>query len=439
MQKNTVLEEKDITTNIVNWWVRAWNSIITIGISDDTPSWDKKKTRLLNGICVMASIVYIAFVFSYASSREHLVFWESLQAAFFYLIPIALNYYKYHNLASHFFCIYNIVCYSFFAITHGEVDGVEYQLLTSSIAAMLFFRSIKRILIYFFLNLVFFWICKYSFKVMKPILTMPNGENLYVQNQTLLFILCFLIVYYFRTENTRQEHLLEKKNNNLSEEKQKSDDLLLNILPAEISNELKNTGKTAARSYKMVTVMFADFVDFTKIAEKLNPEELVFAIGEYFETFDKIIEKYEVEKIKTVGDAYVCAAGLPNPTSDNATVMTKVAFDFLGAINELRMQRQMNGKEAFDVRIGINTGSVVAGVVGIKKFAYDIWGDTVNTAARMQEKSLHNRINISGATYQYVKDQFDCEYRGKIEAKNKGEIDMYFVKRARESIVVGPL
>lgn len=264
---------------------------------------------------------------------------------------------------------------------------------------------------------------------------MPNGENLYVQNQTLLFILCFLIVHYFQTENRRQEKLLETKNASLMEEKQKSDNLLLNILPEQISNELKDTGKTKARSYERVSVMFADFVDFTKVAEKLNPEDLVFTIGEYFEAFDKILEKYEVEKIKTVGDAYVCAAGLPNPSLDNACLMVRVAFNFLEAIDELKVRHQLNGKEAFDVRIGINTGSLVAGVVGFKKFAYDIWGDTVNTAARMQEKSMPNRINISGTTYEHIKGEFDCEYRGKIAAKNKGEIDMYFVTSTKGALV----
>lgn len=214
----------------------------------------------------------------------------------------------------------------------------------------------------------------------------------------------------------------------LQEEKQKSDDLLLNILPEEIALELKQSGKAEARNYNCATVMFADFVDFTKIGEKITPEELVTAISAYFEAFDLIIEKYGIEKIKTVGDAYICAAGLPVPTNDNASVMIKSAIEFAQTIKKLNDDRQSRGSVTFNVRIGVNTGPLVAGVVGAKKFAYDIWGDTVNTAARLQEKGEAGKINISGATFEKIKDEYQCIYRGKIKAKNKGEIDMYFVE-----------
>lgn len=214
----------------------------------------------------------------------------------------------------------------------------------------------------------------------------------------------------------------------LTKEKKKSDDLLLNILPEEVATELKQSGKAQARNYRLATVMFADFVEFSRIGEKIPPEELVAAISEYFEAFDAIIERYTVEKIKTVGDAYICAAGLPIPTTDNALVMIKVAGDFLEAVKKLKEKRRLQGRIVFDVRIGINTGPLVAGVVGIKKFAYDIWGDTVNTAARLQEKGEAGRINISGTTHDQIRHIFTCTYRGKISVKNKGEIDMYFVE-----------
>ncbi len=251
-----------------------------------------------------------------------------------------------------------------------------------------------------------------------------------------LVLIMFLITTVFEREKKYMLHKLAQKNEVIEAEKQKSENLLLNILPEEISAELKATGKTKAHSYETATVMFADFVNFTLIGEKLSPEELVLTIGAYFETFDIIIEKYGIEKIKTVGDAYICAAGLPIPTTDNALVMIQVAFDFLEAMKELSAHRRMNGQEIFEVRIGINTGPLVAGVVGIKKFAYDIWGDTVNTAARMQEMGLPNRINISGSTYELVKNEFDCEYRGKIEAKNKGQIDMYFINKGNIDALV---
>lgn len=260
--------------------------------------------------------------------------------------------------------------------------------------------------------------------------------------KTLLFILCFIgiiqliFILSLVFENGKNAALnkLAQRNKMIVAEKQKSEMLLLNILPEEISNELKQTGKTKAHSYDMATVMFSDFVNFTRIGERLTPEELVSAIAEYFETFDLIIERYGIEKIKTVGDAYICAAGLPIPTTDNALIMIQVAFDFLKALDDLNEKRYVKGQVIFNIRVGINTGPLVAGVVGIKKFAYDIWGDTVNTAARLQEKGEAGRINISGSTYDLIKQAYPCTYRGKIEAKNKGQIDMYFVEKSVRSV-----
>jgi class 3 adenylate cyclase len=177
--------------------------------------------------------------------------------------------------------------------------------------------------------------------------------------------------------------------------------------------------------------MFSDFVSFTKVAEKLSPEELLHLIGKYFEAFDKIVEEYHAEKIKTVGDAYICASGLPLKNEQHATDMVSIAFEFLSAVEKINKEQAENDQAVFNVRIGLSSGPVIAGVIGTKKFAYDIWGDTVNTAARMQEKGEMNRINVSGATYEKIKDHFLCEYRGKIEAKNKGMIDMYFVEGRR--------
>ncbi|MDB5284486.1 MAG: adenylate/guanylate cyclase protein, partial [Bacteroidota bacterium] len=220
---------------------------------------------------------------------------------------------------------------------------------------------------------------------------------------------------------------LQKAYNSLELEKKRSEELLNNILPEEVSEELKQSGKTKARSYEQVTVMFADIQGFTKISEQLSAEEIVSGIDEYFEAFDKIVERFGIEKIKTIGDAYLCAGGIPVIMEDHARKVVLAATEFLQAVVTLKNQREEQGKPGFNFRIGIHSGPVVAGVVGIKKFAYDIWGDTVNTASRMQQNSEPNRINISQSTYQLVKDHFKCEYRGEIEAKNKGKQKMYFV------------
>ena len=222
------------------------------------------------------------------------------------------------------------------------------------------------------------------------------------------------------------ENKVEERTNELSVEKKKSDDLLLNILPEEVARELKQTGRTTPRSYEVATVMFTDFVNFTQHSEKLSPEELVNLIDTCFKRFDEIISRHHIEKIKTIGDAYLCVSGLPDTKDHNAENVVRAALEIIGVIKELQQQEAEKGY--FNIRIGIHTGPLVAGVVGDKKFAYDIWGDTVNTAARMEQSSESNRINISQSTYELVKDKFNCSFRGKQPAKNKGLIEMYFVE-----------
>lgn len=254
-------------------------------------------------------------------------------------------------------------------------------------------------------------------------------NNLYITVTAVALLLTSIIgVLFIQRQKTLRE--LAEKNKIIAEEKKRSDELLLNILPAEVMHELKASGKTQARNYAKATVLFADIKDFTTISEQLTPEELIEALDTYFERFDKVIEKYDIEKIKTIGDAYVCAGGVPTKSENNPDVVVKAALEFIEEINKLKAERTKSGLPTFEFRMGIHTGQLVAGVIGIRKFAYDIWGDTVNMAARMQQSGEPNKVNISGSTYALVKDKFSCIYRGKIEAKNKGEIEMYFVEKA---------
>ena len=207
-------------------------------------------------------------------------------------------------------------------------------------------------------------------------------------------------------------------------ERKKSDALLLNILPEEVASELKVNGTTKARHFENVTVLFTDFVNFTEAGERMKPQALIDELHACFKAFDEITDKYNIEKIKTIGDAYLAVAGLPSADSKHAENAVKAAIE----INTFIADRHAKlGNSTFSIRIGIHSGSVVAGIVGVKKFAYDIWGDAVNTAARMEQNSEAGKINISQATYELVKDKFTCEYRGEIDAKNKGELKMYFV------------
>lgn len=211
-------------------------------------------------------------------------------------------------------------------------------------------------------------------------------------------------------------------------EKAKSENLLQNILPLEVATELKETGSTKAKNFDRVTVLFTDFINFTAIAEKLDAKELVSEINHYYTSFDNIICKYGIEKIKTIGDSYMCAGGLTGGNKLSVENTLNAAIEIREFMFSEKQKRTLAGKIFFEVRIGIHSGPVIAGIVGTKKFAYDIWGDTVNIASRMETSGEAGKINISGSTYELVKDKFNCNYRGKIQTKNKGEIDMYFVE-----------
>ena len=243
-----------------------------------------------------------------------------------------------------------------------------------------------------------------------------NEQTFFIAGIVLLLLVIGIVLRNYNTQ--------KRTNTLLSSEKKRSDDLLLNILPAEVATELKEKGTSTAKYFDNVTVMFTDFVDFTGAGMRMSPQQLVDELHTCFKTFDEIVRKHGIEKIKTVGDAYLAVSGLPLPDAKHAEKIVKAALEIRDFMQERKSQM---GDRTFDVRIGIHSGNVVAGIVGVIKFAYDIWRDTVNTAARMEEHSAAGKINISETTYDLVKDKFTCEYRGEIEAKNKGMMKMYFV------------
>ncbi len=218
----------------------------------------------------------------------------------------------------------------------------------------------------------------------------------------------------------------KKSNQIISVEKKKSDDLLLNILPEEVAQELKEKGTAQAKLYENVTILFTDFVGFTKVAEQLTPEQLVNELHQCFKAFDGIVERHHLEKIKTIGDAYMAVSGLPISSAEHAVRAAAAAQDMQQFI-QARNQSRSDQSHTLQVRIGLHSGSVIAGIVGTKKFAFDIWGDAVNLASRMESSGEPGKINLSGSTYALIQSKYPCTYRGKIEAKNKGNVDMYFI------------
>lgn len=253
----------------------------------------------------------------------------------------------------------------------------------------------------------------------------------------LIFGLIILFVVRWRTaqlmrDKEKLEQTVSDRTADLVEEKRKSDDLLLNILPEEIAEELKAKGHAEAKGYDIVSVIFTDFVGFTAMSARLEPEEVVERINACFKGFDLIMEKYGIEKIKTIGDAYMAASGLPKPNPNAVENAILAALEMQEFISKRQTAFKNEGKQSFVMRLGIHTGPVVAGIVGVKKFQYDIWGDTVNTAARMESNGEMGKVNISNDTYLLVKNNplFVFEHRGKLEAKGKGKMDMWFVGMA---------
>ena len=255
-------------------------------------------------------------------------------------------------------------------------------------------------------------------------------------------LLLFLIVILMRRRThilikerqRRLEELIAERTEELQHEKAKSDKLLANMLPRGTAEEIMSKGKAAKTKYNFVTVLFSDIQGFTRIAEEMNPEVLIDELDRFFFHFDSVAEKFRIEKIKTIGDAYMCAGGIPERNRTNPVEVVLAALEMQKYMKIMREDPANTAAKFWDIRIGIHTGTIIAGVVGHKKLTYDIWGDTVNTASRMESSGEAGKTNISGTTYEFVKEYFTCEYRGRMPVKYKGDLDMYFVTGIRPEL-----
>jgi class 3 adenylate cyclase len=238
-----------------------------------------------------------------------------------------------------------------------------------------------------------------------------------------LVVIVFFIVRDFDTRAERALKLVE-------EEQKKTQELLLNILPEEVAEELKATGRATAREFGEVTILFSDFKNFTEVSSRMSPQELVEELNVCFYAFDAIMRRHNVEKIKTIGDAYMAASGLELEGPTPPVNMVRAALEMQDFLTQHQEENRIRGKPSFFMRAGIHTGPVVAGVVGDSKFQYDIWGDTVNTASRMETGGEPGRVNISEATFELVKNEPDLTFtaRGRVEVKGKGDLEMFFVR-----------
>jgi adenylate cyclase len=239
-------------------------------------------------------------------------------------------------------------------------------------------------------------------------------------------LVLILVIAFIIFRNSLEK---SKINKILDKQKDKIESLLLNILPKQVAHELQNSGSSKPRQFEEVSILFTDFKGFTSIADKLSPSDLVEDLNACFIEFDNIIEKYNIEKIKTIGDSYMCAGNIPSPDEEHVYKIVKAALDIQAFMEGYNKRQAEKGLQLWEIRIGLHVGPVVAGVVGKKKYAYDIWGSAVNIASRMESNGTPGKVNISAHTYELIKHRFICTHRGKLYAKNLGDLDMYYVER----------
>ena len=268
-------------------------------------------------------------------------------------------------------------------------------------------------------------------KLQKEVRSLSKKLERSEKNRTLLELMWDRNSKLFQTLNTeieQQRELIQKQHRELEIERQKSENLLLNILPRPIAQRLKEDQSVIADHYNSATVLFTDIVGFTELSENLTPSELVQFLNQIFSTFDSLVEKYRLEKIKTVGDAYMVAGGFPEPRPDHVDAVADLALEMRNSLANFHTEKI----QSVCMRTGIHTGPAVAGVIGTKKFIYDVWGDTVNTASRMESHGVGGEIQVSEATYKVLKDKYILEKRGMIEIKGKGRLTTYWLQGKNE-------
>jgi class 3 adenylate cyclase len=421
---------------------KIWLEIINNGIRADTSPEEYRKIRLLNaiaftGLCSMLgySLLFIGFQLFFALIVD-------LIGVVVFSVPLYLQSNFKYNWARIILLIGMYIFFLSLCVMYGEQAGLEYSFIIGSIVPILFFEQKKYYVPLFLLGVACFYFCRYYYDHYIPWYPSTYWAYMYNTNMLVVFLITFFILLQFKGEYesyqgriieqnqalVQQKEEIEAQRDLIEVERNKSDQLLLNILPEETAAELKETGQATPREYPMATVLFTDFKGFTQISELLSPQQIIEELNVCFLAFDEICEKHQLEKIKTIGDAYMAVGGVPVPNTTNPIDAVMAGLEIQAWMEEWKKQKKQRGEPTWEVRIGIHTGEVVAGVVGKNKFAYDVWGDTVNLASRMESSGEVGKVNISEETYQHIKGKFDCAHRGKIEAKNKGEVDMYFVE-----------
>ncbi|MBN2158876.1 MAG: adenylate/guanylate cyclase domain-containing protein [Spirochaetes bacterium] len=427
----------------MEWIIKLWKQLTLVGITDDMSTRKVKQERIFNNIWIVftgitgleipAILIAWLVLINHDPEVYRYYFLYATPCVVTYITSIVLYYLKSKHVNR---TVLNIIlfhlCQVFFCTTpifSGSYIKSEILLYPLFMIPMFVFdREHAKLTIWFMVsNLACIVFIYWWFEHFAPVFPIPFRPILLALRYYFIFLAPLGIIistFYLWNEGIKAEETIE-------EEKSKVQKLLLNILPEKVAEELSEKGATEPVRYESVTVLFTDFVGFTNISEKLAPEELINELDTYFSYFDEVTRIHKLEKIKTIGDSYMLAAGLPVPKATHAIDCTLAAIKIRDYMNAVKKRRSVEGRHVWEVRIGMHTGPLVAGVIGSMKFAYDVFGDTVNTASRMESSGEAGKINISHETYDAIKHLFICTPRGQISAKRKGALDMYFVEGIR--------
>lgn len=376
--------------------------------------------RLFNTITLLSAIANIGGAFTVMSQQNYqLLFLLNLGTGLFFLLFYFLSRFRDGYKVLYWPFILLIVVFLFLNALQnaGSHGGAHYYFISALVLAIILSGKTRRTVLGIFL----FALAAIALLIVERdypglIKQYANDRERFLDvSGNLVFAQIFTGV------------LVQVLSQNLNQERRKSDQLLRNVLPESIAFELTQTEHVQPIDYESASVLFTDFVGFTQIAENFTPQQLIAELDGCFSQFDAIARKHNLEKIKTIGDAYMAVGGIPTANKTHAVDCVLAALEIQELIFRLREQEMAENRPYWQIRVGIHSGDLVAGVVGSQKFSYDVWGDTVNTASRLESSGAPGRINISPVTRDLVKDFFDCDYRGKVAAKNKGEIEMYFV------------
>jgi|JI8StandDraft_1071087.scaffolds.fasta_scaffold00786_7 adenylate cyclase len=410
--------------------LKLWNSIINLGVHENLSTREIKTVRLSNGINLITFLTgfnfYPIILFFLPATLPLLI---SLSISLNLYLPVFFfNFRRKYLLAKIYGLLVAWFNISITSLILGTQQNFHLYLLAVIAVSYFYFEEKERIYQYAiqFLVSVSFLCIEIWFSLHEGLVIFPEEFNFLSRLNNDIGLLLFIIGFFFYIASNyrRAELSLEEEKSKVEGEKKKSEALLHNILPVPIADRLKLNQTSIADGYSSITILFADIVGFTPLSEKMRPAELVSFLNEIFSEFDLLVTKYKLEKIKTIGDAYMVAGGLPLVSNDHAKRIANFALEMIEVIKKFNSA----SSHKLDLRIGIHSGPAIAGVIGLKKFSYDVWGNAVNIASRMESHGLPGKIQVSSETYEFLRNDFNLTERGEIEIKGKGKMKTYFLE-----------